>query len=97
MKITRARTMAFLRRPNIKLPWTISARSVVVFYALLFLVISLPWNGVIDAWFNSDFAGVPLGFMAMILVLPILVLFILNSFIKIVEDIDRHDRELENE
>lgn len=77
--------------------WIRQAGTVAFIFSTILVLAAMPWNVLIDRIWQVDLTGVPLGFMTMILFLPIAVLFLLSSFVKIAEDIDRHDPELENE
>lgn len=86
-----------LRKFKDTFEWMKQARALVVLFSAVFVVAALPWNQLIDSVWQSEFTGLPIGFLAVMLLLPIAGLFLLSAFVKRAEDIDRHDPELENE
>ncbi len=73
------------------------ARNVVIAFSMVCFAASLPWNRLIDTVWQAQFIGLPIGFLTMMLLLPIAGLFFLSAFVKRAEDIDRHNPALENE
>jgi len=89
--------MMFFRKIRAYLARLKQARSLVLTFAILISIISLPWNSAIDANTDSQLSGLPFGFIMAIFILPLAVVFLLTIFVKNAEDIDRHDQDLENE
>ena len=57
----------------------------------------MPLAGVLNSVSQSEFFGIPAGYFYTLYVAPILILIIMSLFVRIFEDVDRHDQRLENE
>ena len=61
------------------------------------IIVFIPWHYVANNVSTHEILGVPIGYLWTIFFAPICLLLIGFWFIHSVEDIDRHDVDLENE
>ena len=79
------------------LGWTKKQPLLVASVCLCMLFLALPWGEMLPSEMNTEVLGVPVFFLASLLVLPVLVGLLFSQFLDTAEDNDRHDTRFENE
>ena len=76
---------------------TKSLRATTLVFSAFMMFLALPWMWIIPVFRDAHFLGQPLPYFYAIILLPILLVALLVLVSRILEDIDRHTEEFENE
>ena len=86
-----------LKRQIIRyLSWTKKQPMLVVAVCLCVFVLTLPWTEILPGEMNAEVLGIPVLFLASLIMLPVAAGLLFSMFLDTAEDNDRHDQRFEN-